>query len=154
MLHQYVVYRSSFLFNICKKDANVLSNIPEEVISVTVGPVLPPAEIYHWYEKDISKEQKEEQELIRKKLFLLDSVTSFISHSITLILIIVLYESTTLLNENLSFCTFQFKNIDTTTRVCPVTMTIKRKLIRNLRHNEVLRPRTTLRSFVTSKGAG
>ena len=41
-----------------------------------------------------------------KKIFLVDAITSFASHGITMVIIIVLWETTSVLDQNLSICTF------------------------------------------------
>ena len=98
-----VMLDSSFFRNICK-DSNVLEYLPAEVMCVTAGPVILPR-TKSW-SLETTQEKKSDWDRRRRKLFLLDSIGAFILHGMTLITIIVLLETTDLLEQNLSICTF------------------------------------------------
>ena len=70
-----------------------------------VGAVLAPIEERYWMLETFYKVQKENHDLERKKLWIFDSITSFLCHVIILIIIIVLWETTSVLDQNLSICT-------------------------------------------------
>ena len=51
-------------------------------------------------------EMKKEHDHKRKKLLFFEGISAFVSHGLVMLIIIVLWESTTILNHNLSICTF------------------------------------------------
>ena len=71
-----------------------------------VGAVLAPIEEQFWMLETLYKEQKDKHDLMRKKMWIFDSIASFLCHAIILITIIILWETTSILDQNLSICTF------------------------------------------------
>ena len=71
-----------------------------------VGPTLVPIERFLWFKDNVTSEEKEEHNLKRKSYWLFNVTASFMSHGIILIIIIILWETTSLLDQNLSTCTF------------------------------------------------
>lgn len=104
---QHVVSSTPFFGNI-RTFFKGLYSVPAEVMQVTVGPILLPSNIYYWHQDSITEEDKADLIYKRKRLFFLDSVLAFLFHGVTLLTITLLWEHTTLLNDNLSACTFDF----------------------------------------------
>ena len=122
---QYVFHQNSFFFNLCQKTKyslfGSLSDVLKRAGFILVGPRLNPIERFLWFHETFSNEEKKEHDMKRKKLWLIDSIISFVFHSIILIIIIVLWEKTSLFDQNLSVCTFPIieKNIS---MICGIIM--------------------------------
>ena len=114
-IEEMTVFGNSFFFNLCnaktKNLYNTLANIFNGVAGTLVGAVLFPMEKHYWFKENFSQDEKRYHDLNRKRFFLFDAGLSFISHGVVLIIIVSLWETTDLLNQNLSICTFEiFKN--------------------------------------------
>ena len=112
---EMTVFDNSFFFNLCNKKTkslyNTLANILNGVAGILIGPVLFPIEKHYWFKNNFSQDEKREHDLKRKRYFLFDAGLSFVSHGVVLIIIVSLWETTALLNQNLSVCTYElFKN--------------------------------------------
>ena len=103
---QKVIFQKSFFFNLCKGGIAIINNIPGEIISLTVGPILLPGRKFYYHKKDVTKEDKTGVDLRRRRWFFFDSIGSLILHGLTLITIMILWETTSLLQDNLSVCAF------------------------------------------------
>ena len=84
----------------------ILDNVLEKFGTLLVGAVVAPIEERYWMIETFYKVQKENYDLERKKMWMFDSITSFFCHAIILITIIVLWETTSVLDQNLNICTF------------------------------------------------
>ena len=85
---QKVIEEESWFLNIFKAGGSVVANIPYEIISITVGPILVSAKVsYWWQEGEVTKQEKADVELKRRKLFFFDSIGSFLAHGLTLMTI-------------------------------------------------------------------
>ena len=105
-----IIYKNSFFFNFCTRDTDdllgILMNAFQKFGSMLVGPVVYPIEQFYLYKENISTEAKKKHDKLRKKLWLFDGLSTLLSHGIVLIIIIVLWETTSIVDQNLSICAF------------------------------------------------
>ena len=107
-----IVDENSFFFNLCSQDTYdiplTLANAFQKFGDMLVGPTLWPIEKLYWDKENFSTEEKKDHDMLRKKCWLFDAISTLLSHGIVLIIIIVLWETTTILDQNLSICAFPF----------------------------------------------
>ena len=107
---QTIKYDQSFFYNLCNEDTDLrfaaFVNLIRAYGDTLVGPTLVPIEKLWWRQKNFSVEWKMKHDMKRKKIFLVDAITSFASHGTTMAIIIILWETTSVLDQNLSICTF------------------------------------------------
>ena len=105
-----VFYKNSFFFYCCQEENfsfyAVIRNHFAIAGNLLVGPALAPIEKKYWRVESFSEEQKREHDTKRKKYWLFNAITSFLYHATILIIIVVLWETTSVLDQNLSPCTF------------------------------------------------
>ena len=107
---QAIKYDQSFFYNICNEDTDLrfaaFVNLIRAYGDTLVGPTLVPIEKLWWRQKTFGIEWKVKHDKKRKKIFLVDAITSFASHGTTMVIIIIFWETTSVLDQNLSICTF------------------------------------------------
>ena len=104
---QKAVFERAFCSNFCKRELAGIQFKGFGIIGGTlVGPTLKPIERFFWYEDGFDTKQKIEHDMKRKRYWLLNAITSFLSHGTVSIALIILWETTSTLNQNLSWCTF------------------------------------------------
>ena len=107
---QTIKYDQSLFYNLCNEDTDLrfaaFVNLIRAYGDTLVGPTLVPIEKLWWRQKYFSIEWKKKHDMKRKKIFLFDAITSFASHGLTMVIIIILWETTSVLDQNLSICTF------------------------------------------------
>ena len=124
---QKLFYDKSFFFNLCNEDPDDLlisiCNFFTSVGFILVGPIETPIELASWWQETFSEEEKKKHDMGRKRWWFVDSVSSFVSHGTVLIITIILWETTSVLDQNLSVCTFPLIR-NSISIICGVVMTL------------------------------
>ena len=104
---QKAIFEEEFCSNFCKRKLAGIQFKSFGIIGgMLVGPTLTPIERFLWYEENFDPRQKIEHDMKRKRYWLLNAITSFWSHGAVSIVLIILWETTSTLNQNLNKCTF------------------------------------------------